>query len=800
MVTLAVQVVVYHTLAGTVAGGFGFSVHIIIITQHMPLSRSQSPQTGKASSFSRTQGNSIVQVSSHGTNNDDDSDNDDSRLGTNGNGVVSTNNDDDSRTNGVVSSTNNDDDSHRSGGDNSSPSPLKLEVEDGGALKPEIGPSRSSTTFQVDKLKVEDGDDDTASWPCERPYKEEDIMTATSSWPRKHDRTNRSSSLSNSTMSIGPFNMEDDKIAIQVATNFIVNTDKQTNGIFSDDDHDDFSRMNRISYHDDDLHNNSNNNRDSDDSERMNDNTTARVTHSSSSILVTTQPSAHDSDGDGDDDDPSLLLPSTMTTLNPTTLNPNCCHPLTLRLRSTTTSSSSSSTITTATKQCNLNVKPLSSADADDNSCILQRIDKRSATMSCGTNDNATATVTDATMTATSVTGTDNVGTTDLQRMTGRLSPTSVTDHPVDDKRRGHMEKRCARGVIMPESTTAKSTTSSLPVVSFDDAEDSGDSSSLSLSSSSAAAMKTSSLLSKSAPTTTVDSRLQRIAELLANAPGDYYEQDSIFRLSKNDCISFLLHEFPTYWLFWYDKNKDDPYRTVSSASDVKNLTTCPIPKDNRGCYFQLMKMTIQQAEALLDRRTEFIDSAKEIDRMEKKPSKRKAEVYTTAFFDDLAQDISSATTRGMNDIYRYYVGMSAAESYGMKDRCNAHEKKTFKSAVSTSYNSTVMYLMVKEGGGKVDFMQLIATSDIRKALLAEHLFQVILNASPDFHSSNNRTACGLGCPAHRAMLKKQGVNGIVEDPRWETKHTMLKDYKTKHGHTNVSQHDPDNKVSVLLL
>ena len=98
-----------------------------------------------------------------------------------------------------------------------------------------------------------------------------------------------------------------------------------------------------------------------------------------------------------------------------------------------------------------------------------------------------------------------------------------------------------------------------------------------------------------------------------------------------------------------------------------------------------------------------------------------------------------------------------------------------------------------------VDFMQLIATSDIRKALLAEHLFQVILNASPDFHSSNNRTACGLGCPAHRTMLKKQGVNGIVED-LWETKYAMLKDYKTKHGHTNVSQSDPDNKVSVLLL
>jgi hypothetical protein len=107
---------------------------------------------------------------------------------------------------------------------------------------------------------------------------------------------------------------------------------------------------------------------------------------------------------------------------------------------------------------------------------------------------------------------------------------------------------------------------------------------------------------------------------------------------------------------------------------------------------------------------------------------------------------------------------------------------------------------MVKEGGGMVDFMQLIATSDIRKALLAEHLFQVILNASPDFHSSNNRTACGLGIPAHRTMLKKQGVNRIVED-RWETKYAMLKDYtKTKHGHTNVSTLDPNNKVSVLLL
>jgi hypothetical protein len=99
------------------------------------------------------------------------------------------------------------------------------------------------------------------------------------------------------------------------------------------------------------------------------------------------------------------------------------------------------------------------------------------------------------------------------------------------------------------------------------------------------------------------------------------------------------------------------------------------------------------------------------------------------------------------------------------------------------------MYLMVKEGGGKVDFMQLIATtgSDIRKALLAEHLFQVILNASPDFHSSNNRTTCGLGIPAHRTMLKKQGVAGIVEDP-WETKYAMLKDYKTKHGHSHTKK------------
>jgi hypothetical protein len=195
--------------------------------------------------------------------------------------------------------------------------------------------------------------------------------------------------------------------------------------------------------------------------------------------------------------------------------------------------------------------------------------------------------------------------------------------------------------------------------------------------SSSAAATKISSLLS--APTTTpVDLRLQRIAEHLANAPGDYYKQDSIFRLSKNDCISFVLHEFPTNWLHWYDNNKDDPYRTVLLASDVKNLATHPIPKDNRGCYFQLMKMTIQQAEALLDRRTEFINLAEEIDRMEKKPSKRKAEVYITAFFDDLAQDISSATAKGVNDIYRYYVGlgMSAAESYDMKHRCNAHKKK----------------------------------------------------------------------------------------------------------------------------
>jgi hypothetical protein len=307
-------------------------------------------------------------------------------------------------------------------------------------------------------------------------------------------------------------------------------------------------------------------------------------------------------------------------------------------------------------------------------------------------NINATATVTYATinMTATS----DTIGTTDLQRMTGRLSPTSVTEHPVDDKRCGHMEKRCARGVIMPDTTTAESTaaklmtsTSSLPVVSFDDGDDS---SSSSLSSSSAAAMKTSSLLSKSAPTTTVDSRLQQIAELLANAPGDYYKQDSIFRLSKNDCISFVLNEFPANWLHWYDKNnlKDNPHCTVLSGSDVKNLATCPIPKDNRGCYFQLMKMTIQQAQALLDRRTEFIDMAEEI---RLKPNQKKKEgkalEYVRKFFDNLAQDISSATAKGVDDIYRYYVGMSAAESNDMKHRCHQHEKKTFKSAVSTSYS-----------------------------------------------------------------------------------------------------------------
>jgi Helicase associated domain len=47
-------------------------------------------------------------------------------------------------------------------------------------------------------------------------------------------------------------------------------------------------------------------------------------------------------------------------------------------------------------------------------------------------------------------------------------------------------------------------------------------------------------------------------------------------------------------------------------------------------------------------------------------------------------------------------------------------------------------------------------------------------------------------------MLKKQGVAGMVEDP-WETKYAMLKDYKTKHGHTNVPQSDPNNKVSVCF-
>jgi hypothetical protein len=49
---------------------------------------------------------------------------------------------------------------------------------------------------------------------------------------------------------------------------------------------------------------------------------------------------------------------------------------------------------------------------------------------------------------------------------------------------------------------------------------------------------------------------------------------------------------------------------------------------------------------------------------MEEKPSKQKAEGYTTAFFDNLVQDISFAKAKGVDDIYRYYFGMLAAESY----------------------------------------------------------------------------------------------------------------------------------------
>jgi hypothetical protein len=97
----------------------------------------------------------------------------------------------------------------------------------------------------------------------------------------------------------------------------------------------------------------------------------------------------------------------------------------------------------------------------------------------------------------------------------------------------------------------------------------------------------------------------QQITELLAtgNAPGDYCKQDPMFQLSKNDPshISFVLHLFPTKWLHWFGKNKDNPHCTVMSGSysDMKNLATYPIPEVSKGCYFHLMKMSIQQAKTL---------------------------------------------------------------------------------------------------------------------------------------------------------------------------------------------------------
>ena len=34
----------------------------------------------------------------------------------------------------------------------------------------------------------------------------------------------------------------------------------------------------------------------------------------------------------------------------------------------------------------------------------------------------------------------------------------------------------------------------------------------------------------------------------------------------------------------------------------------------------------------------------------------------------------------------------------------------------------------------------------------------------------------------------------------WDGMYDALKDYKTKHGHTNVSTLDPNNKVSVIAI
>jgi Helicase associated domain len=59
---------------------------------------------------------------------------------------------------------------------------------------------------------------------------------------------------------------------------------------------------------------------------------------------------------------------------------------------------------------------------------------------------------------------------------------------------------------------------------------------------------------------------------------------------------------------------------------------------------------------------------------------------------------------------------------------------------------------------------------------------------------------CG-GMNADRiSLLEDIGFVWGVFDEGWDAMYESLKDYKTKHGHTNVSTLDSDNKVSGLLV
>jgi hypothetical protein len=49
-------------------------------------------------------------------------------------------------------------------------------------------------------------------------------------------------------------------------------------------------------------------------------------------------------------------------------------------------------------------------------------------------------------------------------------------------------------------------------------------------------------------------------------------------------------------------------------------------------------------------------------------------------------------------------------------------------------------------------------------------------------------------------LLEDIGFVWDVFDEGWDGMYDALKDFKKLNGHTNVSQGDPNNKVSVLLL